>query len=101
MTGRYCPSISRLLERRRRRIVDAAFRFEETYSNLQDVRRCIGRGTPECRKAIRARSEAKRSLLYHVRGLHEELRRQSEELNAAWKTRQAAALGVKGPEVAA
>lgn len=93
MSGRYYPPISRLLERRRRRIVDAALRLEEAHENVQEVRRYIGRGTPECRRAVRERAEARISLLYHVRGLREELRREGEELDAAWNARRAAGRG--------
>lgn len=72
LIGRYNPPLARLLERRRNRIVDAALRFGEAHVQVREARLEHGRGTPECREAVRKRAEAKDSLFYHVREFHRE-----------------------------
>lgn len=69
VSGRYSLSREQLLERRIRRAASAAIRFATADAEVQRVRREVGRKTPECGAALRARKDAKVSLLYHAREL--------------------------------
>lgn len=70
--GRYHPPLERLLKRRHRRIVAAALRLEEAHVRVREARLEYGRGTPECRRAVEERKDARRSLLYHAAELRRE-----------------------------